>query len=989
MMNERTQTSGKKQSSSDTVSARLMELASSYTSDWKPDLENPDGGTVIAEIYGQLYGENQEKYRTVRKNFAIELANILGVGLKQALPAQTTAAFQLAEETVDGIYIPKNTKLQAQSDSGESIIFQTSADLYATSSKIKDILFSSQIQGKIYWMLDEERGVKKDIVYGIDDQTYDNTSAFFMEHPYGFHFFQGQEVTLDFAGENGSVNLMLSDRQRFRWHYETREGWKEFCWWEGSREGILLHVQEESQPFLNEGKPLYRICCRAVKPVKEEVYISRVFLREKSSPLPADSVWTGDIQQKEDKFWPFGNLLSLHSVCSIACDRVMTKKGASVTMEFDLSFDTVLNDPVLPAELEFKPVMKKPAAVNTSPKDVLAEEVILEYFNGTGWCRLSGKGIKDDLFADARERHVVLEFLCPEDGEAIAVNAGKALWLRMRLLRAEGCYLSNTRHHAPVIQKLTMAYDSVLKLNGQTALRREFEFCTWDERQAFTDEDTIPVFSPVSLWGEHLLLGFERNFNGGPISLEFAMDGSSPANGERILMAGYSTAALEKSFSRLDIVDFTEGLSHWGKIEFTPPEDFCERELYGKRRCWLSLSLEECGIPSAQRVSISQILTNSVDVVNLETLPAKYFYADGDVREHQFYLGSGNLVAVKVEVNEAPALSQSQMTAILKERKENVDYAADRLGNITEFFVEWKEQESFLYSQRDERHFVVDRVKNILIFPDGKNGKSLPGHRDAELRVTVSVCRGEDGNVDAGAVSQAYEDIPFISSVTNSRAASGGCHMEELDMALKRASGLLLRKNRIVTVDDLEQEIEQAFTNILRVKYMSSRSAEPGDDRGLLAVLMKDWDQTDLSFWEIRDRIAVMIQDRGQFLLRGRIPDILPPVRISIHSRLEIQLENPRERGMVYQSILNAAEKFINPVSGNFDGRGWEIGMLPQPEQLQLYLRAVNRGWSVKSVLLTGVVETPSGKRELDIPLKQTAPDVMAVSGKHQIKWAT
>ena len=85
-----------------------------------------------------------DKYHT-------EFVNMLNLSLRPAYPASGVAVLELLEGGVPGVYVPGGTRLIGQGNGEEDrqILFETTSDLYVTSSRLRDVIAASGFFGKL------------------------------------------------------------------------------------------------------------------------------------------------------------------------------------------------------------------------------------------------------------------------------------------------------------------------------------------------------------------------------------------------------------------------------------------------------------------------------------------------------------------------------------------------------------------------------------------------------------------------------------------------------------------------------------------------------------------------------------------------------------------------------------------------------------------------------------------------------------------------
>lgn len=137
-------------------------------------------------------------------------------------------------------------------------------------------------------------------------------------------------------------------------------------------------------------------------------------------------------------------------------------------------------------------------------------------------------------------------------------------------------------------------------------------------------------------------------------------------------------------------------------------------------------------------------------------------------------------------------------------------------------FVPWDRQASLLYntaadgsvtiSDAGARDYAVQFDEDgaaWVIFGDGVYGRR-PEARPNNVRATYHVGGGAEGNVPAGAISEARTRIPLLQAVTNPQPAAGGADPETIEHAVRFGPLSFRSGQRAVTLNDYVALAHQA-----------------------------------------------------------------------------------------------------------------------------------------------------------------------------------
>ena len=247
----------------------------------------------------------------------------------------------------------------------------------------------------------------------------------------------------------------------------------------------------------------------------------------------------------------------------------------------------------------------------------------------------------------------------------------------------------------------------------------------------------------------------------------------------------------------------------------------------------------------------------------------------------------------------------------------------------------WRRVESFAQSGPTDRHFTIDEVSGELRFgpvvrtEDGgtrQYGATPPAQ--AMIRIPEYLIGGGTiGNVDSGTLTVMRSSIPYVSEVTNPTAANGGSDPETLEALKERAAITVRTQMRAVTAQDYELLVRLAAPSIARAVCVdATQLGKPG--HVLLQVIPAVPDDVhDFELLQphpdVLEQIRSFIEPRRPL---GAVVHIEPPkyLGVSVAARLVVQ-PGTTARLVMDQADL-AIRRYLHPLIGGNDGRGWEFG---------------------------------------------------------------
>jgi predicted phage baseplate assembly protein len=306
---------------------------------------------------------------------------------------------------------------------------------------------------------------------------------------------------------------------------------------------------------------------------------------------------------------------------------------------------------------------------------------------------------------------------------------------------------------------------------------------------------------------------------------------------------------------------------------------------------------------------------------------------------------------------------------------------------------EWREVATFAGSGKDDRHVMLDRVAGELVFgpvvrdPDGGwvHYGAVPA-KGAPVRLPqYRTGGGRRGNVARDVLQVMRDPVPFVSTVTNRRPATGGVDGESVSDAAKRGPLLLRTLDRAVTAEDYEQLAREAAPDAARVRCVPvDESAE--SVRVLVVPAVADG--AELAFADLvpppamLGRISRYLDERR--CLGARVC-VEPPfyqgvtVVAQLSARARTSPEALRERA------TRALYGYLDPVRGGPAGTGWPFGRPVHSGEVFAVLQKLSGVELVEDVRLFGA-DPASGERGGAVQRLDLPPNALVFSYGHQVR---
>jgi predicted phage baseplate assembly protein len=254
----------------------------------------------------------------------------------------------------------------------------------------------------------------------------------------------------------------------------------------------------------------------------------------------------------------------------------------------------------------------------------------------------------------------------------------------------------------------------------------------------------------------------------------------------------------------------------------------------------------------------------------------------------------------------------------------------------------WSEVADLSSSGANDRHYTIDSVSGELRFgpavreQDGtiKLYGAIPPRQANLIFERYRYGGGQEGNIQTGILNTLKTSIPYIAQVTNRKPAWGGLDPESLESAMMRAPALLRSRDRAVTEADFEFLARQALpATIGRVKCLQPRPADAGRiPAGQIYVLVVPRVMNPAGFLDPAiltlnpteiDKLTTYLDERR--LLTTRL-DIRTPAYLWVSATVKLRASPGIDKNLVEAEVLRRLYRFLNPLTGGLDGRGWPFG---------------------------------------------------------------
>lgn len=967
------------------IRRQIARLAGAYTPEWHFDEENPDIGSTLAFLFAEQTEWNLGKFNRKLEQFRMDFVNMLGLSLIPVYPSQAYVLFRPVPEAFGGTYLKKGMKLSASGEERD-IVFETVSDCYITDSRLTHCF---QAEGKtgvimpVFGEFTRQDYFEKDIPVG--GETFEEQEVFaFPERGIEKNALVLSHEQI-FDPKNDKIYMKLIGRKNlaekirnkeFRILYPAEEGMTEAEEVELLSDTLVIGRKYPKSPIL---------AIEAAGPLKESIVLDEILVSSSGEAHAASFAGNGIMDSAVERFLPFGDTLQLFSEFYIGDDSYFSKGNSVIRMHFHMQFPvhTVGLNPT-EEEKDLRIIKRKPPVqIKPQPAEAYAEEIAMEYFNGTGWKRLVCEQDYTGIFAACKPGEREIRFLCPGDWAPSQIGSYEGRCLRMRLMKADNCYLLPCNHTFPVVENLEISYSYEGKYERPLRLEKLYGTQRTELTEEFRKREPITAFSVSGHRQNALYLGFEEKFEYGPVNLYFEFAHDTGFQGTNLIF-GYST---RHGFNRMRVLDGTKGFLNTGIISFLPPDDMGKLMKEGVCKYWIRIIEKDefSRDHTPFRAVLRQVCPNGVMVQNVESLKEDYYMEQ--IRPNMaFFLSDRNIVDADIWVNERDCHTQDKMEEMLRELPEKVRAEYDLWGNIQDFYVRWEEVEDFENSGPKDGHYILDRARGEVRFGDGVHVKIPKVTGNVAFTAAVRVSDGNLGNVPAGMITDSVSGIHFYGEFFNPLAAFGGSDQESVGAALLRGASLTSSRRRLLTKTDYVRELKACSENIDKVSCIVGETPKGTmtPEHICLVVLMKDFTKGSRSFAREAESIRACLYSRCEMTIAEDKLTIVQPTPVEIVVELWVRSKKPEESFEIQGKVTEVLEDFLNPVTDESHA-GWEIGELPKPSQILMKLHAAESDMIILNSMITGRYRDSQGIWEKEIDKIPGSPFFVCRSGRHKV----
>lgn len=988
---------------SEKILDQIKSLAKQYVPEWRYDEEDPDFGVVFSKIFADMFESTITRYNRTSYNNYISFLNLMGAKL---LPP-TSAAGMIKVTAVpgsDGIHIDKGTSLYASADNEQGKVFyQTQDSMFVTPAKLKGIFMTDKDADSIVNVYDaqnkEDANLQPFRVF--DTTSYKNLQSHVV-------YFENEKVfeTLDFTDIEIDINNkysvksneilpgIFSNKDLTIWQYYKEDEWHDIEDVQRTENGVRIKFDDSIDLCEIMGKESRYVRCLFKKVPEEDIKLSQVSCSSSAVKVQPEICLLESDELAKNDFFPFGEQYSSYTSFYISSTEALGKAGAKVDIELDMQFVGVKSDmPDMPDNTRYKLIMTDMDFDTKEESDVEIERVVWEYWNGEGWSRIYEDDKNEDFFIkkDNDSHKKVISFICPKDVEIVSVGSKRSRYIRARIVKVKNQFNIAGKYITPYIHNIDISYNYG---NEKVLCKKIFVESNLQKYvRALPSYDDKPLLTKIECEYPAIYMCFDRPLTRGPIRILFDIERGIYQDNPSTRYEYYCIDSQGNGvWKNIDAMDLTDNFAHSEIVSIIGKNDFGKAQFGGLEGYFIRIinhdkRYHDITNPRKKPI-INGIHFNTVSIIQKETVDPEYFYINKDEENKICDLSQKGICELEVWVNEKGSLSTVEQERFINNPNPNVRLEYDSKGTVSEVWIKWDNIDNITSAGMTDRVYEVDYSRGRVIFGNGRYGKIPTSQPQESIMIEYSVSLGSQGNVDANEIKGFTGSVPYINSVENIKSIVGGVDMETIESAAKRVSCDIKGMNRIVSIDDFESTINCFDRNINKVKCIPhvDKYGNKKDGAISIVILPKDYMQGYEKFLVLSKRVQGFIEEKAPAtLVNFSKVQIFEALYLELSVRLEVVITDYNMYQNVYQDIYDRLESFLNPITGNFDRNGWDIGQVPRKELIYNYIKNIENIKWIKSINIFAKLITPEGKKDIDFDDIRDNQFIVPVFGEPEI----
>ncbi len=197
-------------------------------------------------------------------------------------------------------------------------------------------------------------------------------------------------------------------------------------------------------------------------------------------------------------------------------------------------------------------------------------------------------------------------------------------------------------------------------------------------------------------------------------------------------------------------------------------------------------------------------------------------------------------------------------------------------------------------------------------------------------------------NQTPGGIKKLDGSYGYVNRVVNPLPVGGGYDGESVEEALMRGSAALRHRGRAVTASDFEAAAREASRSVRKAVCYPNCNAQGEYEPGAVALvlLLEGFADGSMYFGEVRRQVTERLSEQmsGNLSELGRLY-VAEPLFLELDCYVEAVASDSGGVFELQEEIVRTGEAFLHPLTGNYNGLGWDIGVIPNETQVMNALK--------------------------------------------------
>ncbi len=954
----------------DDIRAQIAALAASYTPEWRYESVEDDPGAALAELFAVMFHQTVDRMNAVPEKLYLSFLHQIGYREQDPAPAQGTMRFTPHDTLAEPVPVPAGTQVFTPDETGENIVYETVQSIQATPARLLDLYY---VNGEADEIRQMDLSRPRKLFSGEEGESIQK------------HLFAlGHDRALRVDGPC-TIRVQLRQKARFLEEQTAKLLTGNSLTWSFFHDGAQIPfdaVREDHGMILLEKQnrltmdpdPAGHICLICQGRPKQDVALEHALIS--SVPLedcPVQRMFSDDLPiSPGEGGYCFGIQPQPYRLFYLRSDTVLSKRTARAVLKLSLS--CVVKDPPR-EEIRYDyghAIIDKRNAAERVPDDVFVSGVVWEYFNGFGWRNLEVSGSRG-LFSGEQDRAGEITFQIPEDLTEAEVNAEPGLYIRARVTAVENQFSMFPRWIIPFVREAAMSWQYETEIPADwISAENNGETVSIEEADRYGSLD-LTVLSALDRDETSVYLRFDRSPHAMPLALRFWMQGWTKIE-EKLDWE----AEGEEGFEPVPSLDQTENLLHSGEAFLYLSRPLPERSRFGVTGHWLRISrTSRRPVPFPL---VRGIEPNTVTAVQIQRHPPQWFSTGVYEAEKTVFLLNTPVQSCRVWVDERSRITAKEAGRMAREHPERVQLEKED-HQLVRCWILWDRIDDLALAGPMDRVYMLDPYSGKIRFGDGRTGR-VPPEGDRNIRAEYASGGGERGNVPAGAVNALIGGLPFISSLENLTAMSGGTSRLTLEQIKDRGNRRLRHRDRAAGRQDYEDIVTELFPQVCHVRCYAGINTAGEREHGAVTVVLDGHGEQEERQWELARRVYDELSRRASCCLvaEGRLK-VRPAIRVTVNTAVTVELERMDQAAETQQEIAGRLRDWIDTV--------WKqrpIGKQIRLSEIWSVVRETENVRLIRRILVEGRYDEAGLSRLIPLEADADLPFAVVENGVHQVK---